>query len=120
MARIGEPLSRMGARPGMAARRPKYYANAILDRSAKTRHQPAIPRSAGSRMRVEILTRGNSKGQKRRGCPIGLLIRKIREPEVPKDYSRSKDTFRPGRCDYTYHHKVRCAGLSRGGRLPGA
>ncbi len=36
------------------------------------------------------------------GTPIGLLIENA--DQRSKDYSKIKDSFRPGHADYTYHH----------------
>src|ERR1700754_1148217 len=61
---------------------------------------------------VEILS-GVFEG-KTTGTPIGLLIRNI--DARSKDYSKIKDTFRPGHADYTYLQKYGIRDYRGGGR----
>lgn len=61
---------------------------------------------------VEILS-GVFEG-KTTGTPIGLLIRN--EDAKSKDYSKIKDTFRPGHADYTYWQKYGIRDYRGGGR----
>jgi chorismate synthase len=48
------------------------------------------------------------------GTPIGLLIRNV--DARSKDYSKIKDTFRPGHADYTYWQKFGVRDYRGGGR----
>jgi len=48
------------------------------------------------------------------GTPIGLLIRNV--DARSKDYSKIKDTFRPGHADYTYWQKYGIRDYRGGGR----
>ena len=61
---------------------------------------------------VEILY-GVFEG-KTTGTPIGLLIRNV--DARSKDYSKIKDTFRPGHADYTYWQKYGIRDYRGGGR----
>ena len=61
---------------------------------------------------VEILS-GVFEG-KTTGTPIGLLIRNV--DARSKDYSRIKDSFRPGHADYTYWQKYGIRDYRGGGR----
>src|SRR3954464_6668995 len=61
---------------------------------------------------VEILS-GVFEG-KTTGTPIGLLIRNV--DARSKDYSKIKDTFRPGHADYTYWQKYGIRDYRGGGR----
>ncbi|HEV7822741.1 MAG TPA: chorismate synthase [Burkholderiales bacterium] len=61
---------------------------------------------------VEILS-GVFDG-KTTGTPIGLLIRNV--DARSKDYSKIKDTFRPGHADYTYWQKYGIRDYRGGGR----
>jgi chorismate synthase len=61
---------------------------------------------------VEILS-GVFEG-KTTGTPIGLLIRNI--DARSKDYSKIKDSFRPGHADYTYWQKYGIRDYRGGGR----
>src|SRR3954464_2316701 len=61
---------------------------------------------------VEILS-GVFEG-KTAGTPIGLLIRNV--DARSKDYSKIKDTFRPGHADYTYWQKYGIRDYRGGGR----
>ncbi|MDG1097715.1 MAG: chorismate synthase [Methylophilaceae bacterium] len=61
---------------------------------------------------VEILS-GVFEG-KTTGAPIGLLIRNT--DQRSQDYSKIKDTFRPGHADYTYSHKYGIRDYRGGGR----
>ena len=61
---------------------------------------------------VEILS-GVFEG-KTTGTPIGLLIRNV--DAKSKDYSKIKDTFRPGHADYTYWQKYGIRDYRGGGR----
>src|SRR5436190_6338019 len=62
--------------------------------------------------KVEILS-GVFEG-KTTGTPIGLLIRNV--DARSKDYSKIKDTFRPGHADYTYWQKYGIRDYRGGGR----
>ena len=48
------------------------------------------------------------------GTPIGLLIENT--DQRSQDYSKIKDTFRPGHADYTYEHKYGIRDYRGGGR----
>lgn len=48
------------------------------------------------------------------GTPIGLIIEN--QDQKSKDYSKIKDTFRPGHADYTYHKKYGVRDYRGGGR----
>lgn len=48
------------------------------------------------------------------GTSIGLLIEN--KDAKSKDYTATKDTFRPGHADYTYHHKYGIRDYRGGGR----
>ena len=48
------------------------------------------------------------------GTPIGLLIRN--EDQRPRDYSKIKDTYRPGHADYVYEQKYGVRDYRGGGR----
>lgn len=48
------------------------------------------------------------------GTPIGLLIENA--DQRSRDYSRIKDSFRPGHADYTYHQKYGVRDYRGGGR----
>jgi chorismate synthase len=61
---------------------------------------------------VEILS-GVFEGRTT-GTPIGLLIRNV--DARSKDYSKIKDTFRPGHADYTYWQKYGIRDYRGGGR----
>ena len=61
---------------------------------------------------VEILS-GVFEG-KTTGAPIGLLIRNT--DQRSQDYSKIKDTFRPGHADYTYSQKYGVRDYRGGGR----
>ncbi len=61
---------------------------------------------------VEILS-GVFEG-KTTGAPIGLLIRNT--DQRSQDYSKIKDTFRPGHADYTYAQKYGVRDYRGGGR----
>ncbi len=61
---------------------------------------------------VEILS-GVFEG-KTTGTPIGLLIRNV--DAKSKDYSKIKDSFRPGHADYTYWQKYGIRDYRGGGR----
>ncbi len=61
---------------------------------------------------VEILS-GIFEG-KTTGAPIGLLIRNT--DQRSQDYSKIKDTFRPGHADYTYSKKYGIRDYRGGGR----
>ncbi len=61
---------------------------------------------------VEILS-GVFEG-KTTGTPIGLLIRNV--DARSKDYSKIRDTFRPGHADYTYWQKYGIRDYRGGGR----
>ena len=61
---------------------------------------------------VEILS-GVFEG-KTTGTPIALLIRNV--DARSKDYSKIKDTFRPGHADYTYWQKYGIRDYRGGGR----
>ena len=61
---------------------------------------------------VEILS-GVFEG-KTTGAPIGLLIRNT--DQRSKDYSKIKDSFRPGHADYTYTQKYGIRDYRGGGR----
>ena len=61
---------------------------------------------------VEILS-GVFEG-KTTGTPIGLLIRNV--DARSKDYSKIKDSFRPGHADYTYWQKYGIRDYRGGGR----
>lgn len=61
---------------------------------------------------VEILS-GIFEG-KTTGAPIGLLIRNT--DQRSQDYSKIKDTFRPGHADYTYSKKYGVRDYRGGGR----
>lgn len=61
---------------------------------------------------VEILS-GIFEG-KTTGAPIGLLIRNT--DQRSQDYSKIKDTFRPGHADYTYSQKYGVRDYRGGGR----
>src|SRR6187401_1571649 len=61
---------------------------------------------------VEILS-GLFEG-KTTGTPIALLIRNV--DARSKDYSKIKDTFRPGHADYTYWQKYGIRDYRGGGR----
>lgn len=61
---------------------------------------------------VEILS-GVFEG-KTTGAPIGLLIRNT--DQRSQDYSKIKDTFRPGHADYTYRQKYGVRDYRGGGR----
>lgn len=61
---------------------------------------------------VEILS-GVFEG-KTTGAPIGLLIRNT--DQRSQDYSKIKDTFRPGHADYTYSQKYGIRDYRGGGR----
>ena len=61
---------------------------------------------------VEILS-GVFEGRTT-GTPIGLLIRNV--DARSKDYSKIKDTFRPGHADYTYWQKYGLRDYRGGGR----
>ncbi len=61
---------------------------------------------------VEILS-GVFEG-KTTGAPIGLLIRNT--DQRSQDYSKIKDTFRPGHADYTYTQKYGIRDYRGGGR----
>jgi chorismate synthase len=61
---------------------------------------------------VEILS-GVFEG-KTTGAPIGLLIRNT--DQRSQDYSKIKDTFRPGHADYTYTQKYGVRDYRGGGR----
>jgi len=61
---------------------------------------------------VEILS-GTFEG-KTTGAPIGFIIRN--KDQRSQDYSRIKDTFRPGHADLTYLHKYGIRDYRGGGR----
>lgn len=61
---------------------------------------------------VEVLS-GIFEG-KTTGAPIGLLIRNT--DQRSQDYSKIKDTFRPGHADYTYSQKYGIRDYRGGGR----
>lgn len=48
------------------------------------------------------------------GAPIGMLIHN--EDQRPRDYSKIKDTFRPGHADYVYEQKYGVRDYRGGGR----
>jgi len=48
------------------------------------------------------------------GTPIGMVIHN--EDQRPTDYSKIKDTFRPGHADYVYEHKYGIRDYRGGGR----
>jgi chorismate synthase len=61
---------------------------------------------------VEILS-GVFEG-KTTGAPIGFIIRN--KDQRSKDYSKIKDTFRPGHADFTYSQKYGIRDYRGGGR----
>ncbi|WP_111977099.1 chorismate synthase [Algibacillus agarilyticus] len=61
---------------------------------------------------VKILS-GVFEGQTT-GTTIGMVIENT--DQRSKDYSKIKDTFRPGHADYTYHHKYGIRDYRGGGR----
>ncbi len=61
---------------------------------------------------VEILS-GTFEG-KTTGAPIGFIIRN--KDQRSQDYSKIKDTFRPGHADITYLHKYGIRDYRGGGR----
>ncbi|MBF0380624.1 MAG: chorismate synthase [Magnetococcales bacterium] len=61
---------------------------------------------------VQILS-GVFEG-KTTGTPIGLMI--VNQDQRSKDYSKIKDTFRPGHADYTYFRKYGIRDYRGGGR----
>lgn len=52
--------------------------------------------------------------EKTLGTPIGLLIRN--EDQRPRDYTKIKDTYRPGHADYVYEQKYGLRDYRGGGR----
>jgi len=79
------------------------------------RRKPGTSRHVTQRReedRVEILS-GVFEGRTT-GTPIGLLIRN--EDARSKDYSKIKDSFRPGHADYTYLQKYGIRDYRGGGR----
>ncbi len=97
-----------GCPPGMAL----TEADIQLDLD---RRKPGTSRHVTQRREddvVEILS-GVFEG-KTTGTPIGLLIRNV--DARSKDYSKIKDTFRPGHADYTYWQKYGIRDYRGGGR----
>ena len=97
-----------GCPPGMAL----TEADIQLDLD---RRKPGTSRHVTQRREddvVEILS-GVFDG-KTTGTPIGLLIRNV--DARSKDYSKIKDTFRPGHADYTYWQKYGIRDYRGGGR----
>ena len=79
------------------------------------RRKPGTSRHVTQRReedKVEILS-GVFEG-KTTGTPIGLLIRNT--DQRSKDYSKIKDSFRPGHADYTYAQKYGIRDYRGGGR----
>lgn len=79
------------------------------------RRKPGTSRHTTQRReddKVRILS-GVFEG-KTTGCPIGLLIENT--DQRSKDYSKIKDTFRPGHADYTYQQKYGIRDYRGGGR----
>ena len=79
------------------------------------RRKPGTSRHVTQRQEadaVEILS-GIFEG-KTTGAPIGLLIRNT--DQRSQDYSKIKDTFRPGHADYTYSQKYGVRDYRGGGR----
>jgi len=79
------------------------------------RRKPGTSRHVTQRQEgdlVEILS-GVFEG-KTTGAPIGLLIRNT--DQRSQDYSKIKDTFRPGHADYTYSQKYGVRDYRGGGR----
>ncbi|MEE9331094.1 MAG: chorismate synthase [Methylophilaceae bacterium] len=79
------------------------------------RRKPGTSRHVTQRQEadlVEILS-GVFEG-KTTGAPIGLLIRNT--DQRSQDYSKIKDTFRPGHADYTYSQKYGIRDYRGGGR----
>lgn len=79
------------------------------------RRKPGTSRHVTQRKeadQVEILS-GVFEG-KTTGTPIGLLIRNT--DQRSQDYSKIKDTFRPGHADYTYSQKYGVRDYRGGGR----
>ena len=97
-----------GCPPGMAL----SEADIQLDLD---RRKPGTSRHVTQRREddiVEILS-GVFEG-KTTGTPIGLLIRNV--DAKSKDYSKIKDSFRPGHADYTYWQKYGIRDYRGGGR----
>lgn len=83
--------------------------------AALDRRKPGQSRYTTARReadKVEILS-GVFEG-KTTGTPIGLLIRNT--DQRSQDYSKIKDTFRPGHADYTYQQKYGIRDYRGGGR----
>ena len=97
-----------GCPPGLALTEADIQAD--LDR-----RKPGTSRHVTQRREddiVEILS-GVFEG-KTTGTPIALLIRNV--DARSKDYSKIKDTFRPGHADYTYWQKYGIRDYRGGGR----
>ena len=97
-----------GCPPGLALTEADIQAE--LDR-----RKPGTSRHVTQRReedRVEILS-GVFEGRTT-GTPIALLIRNT--DQRSKDYSKIKDTFRPGHADYTYWQKYGIRDYRGGGR----
>src|SRR5512136_2972336 len=97
-----------GCPPGMALSEADIQKELDRRRPGTSRHVTQRQETDA----VEILS-GVFEG-KTTGPPIGLLIRNI--DARSKDYSKIKDTFRPGHADYTYWQKYGIRDYRGGGR----
>jgi chorismate synthase len=97
-----------GCPPGLALEEEDIQAQLERRRPGKSRHtsQRREPDE------VQILS-GVFEGHTT-GTPIGLVIHNV--DQRSKDYSRIKDTFRPGHADYTYLKKYGLRDYRGGGR----
>lgn len=97
-----------GCPPGMALSEDDLQADLERRKPGKTRHTTQRRESD----QVSILS-GTFEGVTT-GTPIGLIIHN--EDQRSKDYSKIKDTFRPGHADYTYFKKYGFRDYRGGGR----
>ena len=93
----GMPLTEADIQPDLDRRKPGQSKYTTQRRESDT---------------IQILS-GVFEG-KTLGTPIGLLIRN--EDQRPRDYTRIKDTYRPGHADYVYEQKYGFRDYRGGGR----
>ncbi len=97
-----------GCPPGLALEEEDIQAQLERRRPGKSRHTSQRREPD----KVQILS-GVFEGQTT-GTPIALVIHNV--DQRSKDYSRIKDTFRPGHADYTYLKKYGLRDYRGGGR----
>jgi len=97
-----------GCPPGLSLSADDIQADLERRRSGKSRH--TSPRKEPDRVRI---LSGVFEGVTT-GTPIGLLIENV--DQRSRDYSKIKDTFRPGHADYTYQQKYGIRDYRGGGR----